>query len=425
MKVDSGAPLSSGALTPFLCRRLVRAPHLISTLALLVLSSRLLAQDSLRLPSQDVLKEITSYRETDAEIIAKARSLLLDCVRAGDTTKGRSVLSYLRSHYRHTRYVPFWPSEQILLWYWSSEYRAILNPSSLDALDTLGYQSSVTPPRDLLLDDLRDALNPRRMELRAAVLRAPLETHESEFLLLFLGSLLGDRRDPETQKLINEEAGDFLARFGDSPYAPFVRRDIRCVLRESRWGYGFTVGLGAGSINGNLGTLFYATGTLDLGFDLGVRHLIEDLDGVFYFRLSAGLGGRVRSAFTYNGDWANGMKQDVLVPEASVGIVAFESDMVQIVPFAGLSGIFISPPTDANGNSTSNLELNLFSWSAGLSADWKIGAGEGLHKGSYVLIRTRLTFVSPFPQPDRRFSGNIVTFTVGFGLFGRSVLRDL
>jgi hypothetical protein len=102
---------------------------------------------------------------------------------------------------------------------------------------------------------------------------------------------------------------------------------------------------------------------------------------------------------------------------------ACPASAVRESPFGGLSGILISPPTDANGNSVSKLELNLFSWSAGLCADWKFGV-TGIQKNAYWLVRTRLTLASPFPQPDRRFTGNIVTFTVGFGLLGRSVVRD-
>jgi hypothetical protein len=384
-----------------------------------------LCQDSLGRPPRDPLKEIISFRETDGTIIAKARSLLLDCVRTGDTVRGRPVLSFLRDNYGHTRYVPLWPSEQFLLLYWTSEYRAILNPPFLESLDTVGDQSSVPPPRDLLIDDLRDALRPRRNELRTAVLHAQVERDESGFLLLFLESLLSGHDDPGVQKLLNEGADDFLARFADSKYAMFVRSHIRFVLRESKIGYGFTIGVGPGRISGELGQLFSSSGAVDLGFDLGVRQLIGGLDGVFYARLTASLDGEVRSAFTYKWDWPQGMKQEVVVPEASVGLVAIESNLVQVAPFAGLSGIFISPPTDAYGNSTSPLKLSLFSWSAGLNADWKFGDGTGVPRAGYLFIRTRLTFTSPFPQPEVRFSGNIVTFTIDFGLFGRGVDRDL
>lgn len=403
----------------------MRVPILIPVVAFLALPVRLAAQDPLRNPSQDILREITSYRETDAAIIAKARGLLLDCVRSGDTTKGRSVYQYLRRQYGHTHYVPLWPSEQILLWYWTSDHRAILDPYALERLDTPDYQNSVTPPRDMLLDDLRDVLRPRRTDLRAAVIRSPFAAQESEFLLLFLESLLGDWRDPDLRKQLNELSDDYLSRFGDSPYAPFVRRDMRHVYQESRWGYGFTIGLGAGTVNGNLGKLFHETGAFDLGFDIGARQVIGELDGLLYLRLSAGLGGKVRSAFAYNGDWPDGMKQDIIVPEASLGLVVFESNMVQIAPFAGLSGILISPPADENGNSTSPLKLDLFSWSAGINADWKLWGGSEAPGNSYALIRTRLTFASPFPQPDARFSGNIVALTVDIGVFVRSMLRDL
>ncbi|HTY60476.1 MAG TPA: hypothetical protein VMF59_16755, partial [Bacteroidota bacterium] len=112
----------------------------------------------------------------------------------------------------------------------------------------------------------------------------------------------------------------------------------------------------------------------------------------------------------------------ITVPELSLGIPVFESGFVQVAPFAGLSGVFISPPKDANGNSTSSLELNQFSWSAGLNLDWKMGGADPMR--AYWFIRTRLTISSPFPQPDRRFAGNIVTFTVDVGFFGRSLMRD-
>ncbi len=402
----------------------MRARNFISIFVFLFLSFQAPAQDTLRPWSPDVLQEISAYRETDAAIIAKGRSLILDRVRAGDTSGGRPVLSYLRDHYRRTRYIPFSPPEEILLCFWASDFRAILNPAYLESTDTLDYRNAVPPPRDLLLEDLRDLLNPRRRELQAAIRSAPLRADESEFLLLFLEALLADRREPEAQNVLNEGSDDFLARFGDSPYAPFVRRDIRYVVRENRVGHGFTIGVGAGAMTGSLGNLFSANGALDLGYDLGIRQLIGTLDGVFFFRLSAALSGKVRSAFSYNGDWTEGSKQDVIAPEASLGLVAFESDLVQVLPFAGLSGIMVSPPPDAGGNGSGSLELDLLSWSAGLNADWKIGAGEGINRGSFFLIRTRLSFFSAFPRTDRRFNGNFVTFTIGFGIFGRTVQRE-
>ncbi|HTY57550.1 MAG TPA: hypothetical protein VMF59_01980, partial [Bacteroidota bacterium] len=289
----------------------MRTCQLFCTLALLAVPASLPAQDSLRPLPRDILKEIIAYRETDAGVIAKARSLILDCVRTGDTAKGRPVLSYLEDHYRGTRYVPLWPSEQLLLRFWASDFQAILDPLSLDARDTMRYQAFVTPPKDMLLEDLRDALNPRRSQLRAAVLGSSFHEDESAFLEILLASLLGDGRDPESQKTLNEESDDFLSRFGDSRYAPFVRRNIRFVLQESRVGWGLTLGAGSGSVNSNLGSLFSCSGVFGIGGDIGIRRMIGGLDAVFYLRLSASLDGKVRSAFNYNGEWEAGAKQQI------------------------------------------------------------------------------------------------------------------
>lgn len=389
-----------------------------------LLSSRSAAQDSLRAAGRDILREITSSREPESAVIAKARTLLLDCVKTDDTAKGKPVLRFVLERYRQTRYLPFWPAEEYLLSFWAGEYRRMLDPAALEGLDTLQYASFVVPPRDLLLDDLRDALAGRQPALRDAIIHAPFREHESAFLLLFLETLLADRHDPVAQKTLNEDADDFLARFGDSPYAPFVRRDIRSVVVESRIGYGFSIGGGASTVTGRLGGLLSAGGAFDLGGELGIRKLIGDLDAVVYGRLTAGIGGKVRSAFSYRGDWVPGDKKDILVPEISLGIVAFETDFVQCTPFAGLSGVLISPPTDANGNSSDGPELNMFSWSAGLSVDWKIGAREIAGSPSYLYIRTRLTYSSPFPQPETRFNGGFLAFTVDFGGFWRPLIRD-
>ena len=380
----------------------------------------LIAQDTLRPSGQDVLREITSYRETDAEIIAKGRSLILDCVRGGDTARGRPVFDYLRDHYRLSRYIPFWPAEKVLLCLWISEYSSILDVPTLESYDTVRYQDAVTPPHDLLLLDLVDGLNPRREGLRSAILHAPLTADESAFLLLLLEWTLSDRRILSNQDPINEDAEAFLREFGDSRYAPIVRRDIRFVVHESRIGYGLSIGLGASAMSGGLGELFTSAGALDLEGDLSMRQLIWDREAMFSLSLSGSLNSKVRKDFIYNGEWAAGMKQSVLIPEASLGVVVFESDLIRLVPSAGVSGILISPPTDENGNSTSDLKLNLLSWSVGLTADWKCGSGN-----LYWLIRMKLAYAAAFPQPDPRFSGNIIMFTVGLGLFTRSIERDL
>jgi hypothetical protein len=181
--------------------------------------------------------------------------------------------------------------------------------------------------------------------------------------------------------------------------------------------------------SGGISTRLSDPAALDIGFDLALRRLILGRDAVLYLRAFIGLGSTVRSPFAYNGDWLQGMKQDVDIPEVSLGVVVYESDAVQVAPFAGISGIFISPPRDNNGNKVSDLELDLSSWSAGLNADWKIAPGAGLFSADadhgYWLIRTRLTFASVFAPPDQRFSGNIVTFTVGIGMFGRTMSREL
>jgi len=378
------------------------------------------AQDTVRPAIQDVIREITSYRETDAGIIAKGRSLILDRLREGDTARGRPVFDYLRDHYRPTRYVPFWPAENIVLSFWASEYRAILDVPALESYDTLRYSNVITPPHDLLFLDLVDALSPRRQSIRSAVLHAPLAADESAFLLLLLDWVLEDRTIPGNRDQINEDADAFLGEFGDSRYAPIVRRDIRFVTQESRLGLGLSIGLGASALSGGLAQYFSPAGAIDLVGDLGVRQLIWDREALFSIRLSGSLDAKVRKDFTYNGKWTAGMKQDIIVPEVSIGVVALESDLIRLVPSVGLSGILISPPTDQNGNSTSDLKLNLLSWSARLSADWKWGTGS-----SYWLLRMNLSYATPFPQPDTRFNGNILMFTVGVGFFIRGFERKL
>jgi hypothetical protein len=388
----------------------------------------LTAQEQIRDTVRSLEQQILLRRDVDADLIANSRGMLLERVRAGETAGVAELFTFLDQRYRNSRMLPLWPGERILLYYWMHDYRPILDPAYLDQIDTADFNRFIIPPRDLLFNDLKQYTLEHMESARAPIFAAQLAPDETDFLQIFLHFITKNAGDTKAQDWLNESASAFLQQFPTSKYAPFVRRKIRLVYRLSDWGYGFSLGFGSGFVGGNMSALFQDPGAMDIGFDLFRSKLIADMDAVFYLRAFLGLGSESKQEFLYNGTWKKGLRLTAMIPEASVGLIIMNQDIVQVVPFVGISGILIEPPEEDRKLFGNDVSLDMSSYSFGLNVDWKLSSGQmnitGISEEAYWYLRSRVTYSAPFSPPDRRFAGNIVTVTVSIGGFGRSIVRE-
>jgi len=408
-----------------------RAAALLAAFSVCALfcSSLVQCQDQRPDTLKAIEQEILSRPDTDMEILAKSRQMISDRVRIGEAAKIADLVTYLDSKFSGKRILPLWPSERYLLSYWTRHYSYILDTERLNAVDTADYSRMIVPPRDMLYQDLCEQSLARKATLKEAIAAADLKPSDSEFLLLFFDFLVAANPGPAVRKELNQGADAYLSHFPDSPYTGFVRQNIRFVLRESEWGFGLDLGVSSGLFSGNVKTTFEDHAALVLGFDAARRDLIASADLITYLRIYLGVGSKVRSAFEYEGKWQKGLRLDVIIPELSVGAAVLENSFLQVAPFAGISGILVSPPEEDRTIAGNDVNLDMFSYSFGLNVDWKIAKSSipvlSESENSYWSVRTRITYTAPFSAPQPMFQGSIVALTMSVGMFGRPVIRDL
>ncbi len=386
-------------------------------------------QDTSADSARAIEREILSRPDTDNEIVAKSREMILDRLRAGDIAKVAEVIAYLDHRFQSRQILPLWPVERFLLAYWTHQYTEILDPPLLDSLDTSVYRDQVLPPDDLLSRDLIDLSRSRRTVLRAAVLASDRSREEQAFLTIFLGYLLTERTFAAPDQPLNDAADEFLGQYPESRYAGFVRSRIRVVFREGEWGYGFDIGGGTALPGGALGDRISDGGSLTLGLDVARREAVGSVDIVGYFRLLFSLGSSVLAPFEYNGTWKRDLSLTTMVPEFSVGPVVVENRWIQVTPFAGVSGMLIAPPENERAKPGNDVSVNLFSATGGVNIDWKIARGNLVisspFENAYWFVRTRISYTAPLSTPDPMFRGSVIAITLSVGGFGRPIARDL
>lgn len=193
-------------------------------------------------------------------------------------------------------------------------------------------------------------------------------------------------------------------------------------IQLSKWGLGFDLGTGYGFFTGQLKDYFTGNVPLFVGFDIGYESWRLQL------RDYIGLGMSTKQAFTYNGNWQQGLVTNIVHPEASLGYEFKVGPSFALIPFLGIASMDIAPPSKVKEMQGNDVSLP-FSTAIPIGFNFEYYFADHTDSANkvdgtlaaYWVVRFRAAYViCTFDGYDPRFSGNMVYFSISFGGYSRA-----
>lgn len=359
----------------------------------------------------------------EAEILSKKRQLIISALAENNLATIQQAFFQVESRFTNTNILPFWLGERVLLHLLTRQYTFPLSVGTIDSiLNTVSNYRP--PPDDGMYGYLVAYATTHKSEVIRNIHQGDLSKDEQAYLrILFPYVIFQQNSTIVGQDSINTLSETFLREYPNSRFAPFIRTEIRETFRPSPWGFGFDFFTGLGQFRGDLSMYFTGHVPVGIGFEIYFNRV-----GVF-LRDYIGFGGSVESGFEYQGIWPFDLPVNVLLPEVDVGYVISNSDELKITPFLGVSSMNIAPPL-AQRNDGFDVGLDFVkTYTYGVNFDLKLKASEipivHSREQSTWIVKCRVAMNHPtYTTRDARFDGSLISFTVGFGAFGRKLLRE-
>lgn len=373
-------------------------------------------------------KEILSTEDTDAILLAKTRRRLLTALQNGDIAKAREIFTFSQTRFDPRRVTVWWERERLLIHFWIGDFKSLLDEiRNQDAFGDRRNRNTITPSDDLFFDDLSSLTRMKYTDIRRVIRSSDVRKDEIDFLELFLDFITIRRSETREesdrqQKQLNAAADEFLKDHADSPYAAFVRNNIRFVIATSPFGYGFAFGLGQSLPTGAATSLFGNAIAFAMEFDMAYNAYAG------YVHLSIGAGSKTNRALMYDGTWNKGLPINITAGDFSVGYALYDFNGFRIVPTVGIGGYDFSPPENERNKPGNDVSMSVFASVLTLHIDVPVSVSEtpivGFQEQAHWMVRAAVSHY--FSHSSNPLShGGLFLFTLSFGGFGRPLERDL
>lgn len=202
------------------------------------------------------------------------------------------------------------------------------------------------------------------------------------------------------------------------------------INNSSRWAHALGIFSGYGIFTENINNHYKNNVPIGATFDLYYNNFVLST------RLSFGFTKTVQDIPYFNGIWQvweDGSPAVIYIMEASLGHVLIENSWIRLVPYSGITTVDISPPEyDLLDNpELEKVELKFTrSYVIGLNADLKLKPSKRLMmqfgpgiRYWFLNFRYGYNFLR-FDTKYNGFNGNMHHITIGFGFFGRKIIRE-
>jgi hypothetical protein len=372
--------------------------------------------------ADNLKREILNYKDEKAETIINGRKLTMATFLADDKTKVIELLQYLQT-LKQEDYLVFYPAEEWLLYYWTQQYRKLLEGvRDFDSAYIVMMSKQLKPPRDLLLLKMKDKFSQLRKEIKLQIAQSDLTETEKQFLALNYDYLISPTADRTvTQDTLNKFANKFLKDHPASEFEKYVRKYIRHEYIASKWGLTCEFFTGYGNFTGQLADSFKNNWSLGIAFDICYKKWS------MYMREYIGFSSTKDSLHFEGANWRKNAKASITLMEASLGYAIINNRFLKMSPFAGLSYTDISP-TEKDKNKYpeyENIGLKYsLTYTLGFNADFKLQFMQRSDDPSYTFVRLRYAYNKPqFTKRYPGFDGNYHYLTIGVGAFIRNTKR--
>ncbi|MBD0254726.1 MAG: hypothetical protein ICV83_03315 [Cytophagales bacterium] len=366
-------------------------------------------------------KSLRELPQSELVRIIQIRQILKQNLLEGAGKKNAPFITYLELNASDTL-IPLWPQEQWILFTSALEFTTASNrikKFSMGLPASWPRDSKYRPPQDGLYEAALDYVRGRSDELAGAVAQSSLSTEDKQLMGIYLRLLLAGKDKEKTAKL-DADIKTYLAAYPATPYESFLRRFIAPEYESSRFGYGLDFHSGTAWFSGKAGTVFNPGANLGHGFEFSWDRYM------FYLRNYIGLG-KTSQAFTYRGEWRQGLRINYYVPEVSVGYLLLDTKRIRIVPFAGISAFSVAPTTkEVNADPANDVQLSFKRpFTVGVNLDVKLAPtqhlGLGYQEAGFWMLKIRGGFRSARARFDANFTGSVIYLDLGIGGFGKKL----
>lgn len=306
--------------------------------------------------------EIANYKNSEPEMISKARRMLIDKIKENDYLKIKEIKDYLVKEREEKNYAALYLKEYWLILYWTQEYEELLENVRNTGFDKNAKLISNKTnwnnnSKSELLIQLQEKSTADNEMIIVLIDNAEINSEEKDFLKFHLKFCLNENQDS-----LNYQADKFLIKYPTSIYGPFIKKVIKNKQIDSPFAWGYDVFLGYTLFNGGISETFTDCFSFGMTIDFYYRNFLMS------FAFSLG-GTELKKDIPFNViTWDKGRQADILLPQANLGYTFFNDKRINITPFIGISGTYIYPNYNDTPASTLYDEIELVA-----DASWNIG----------------------------------------------------
>lgn len=377
----------------------------------------------------NIANEIAGYTPSKSHIIAQGRNLILDEFIADNISKVEDAFLYLTGQAEDTDYQVFYPHEKIILACWLRHYDLALKEiSALDSLAQVPLQERrgrIAPPQDMLWSKMYERAHLYLESVYLNIQQAPLSREEKDMLSLMVRDLLENnstRITDDKQLEINQACTDFLNAYPDSPYARFVREQLRFEFAPANWGFEMAWSLGYLGHAGDLAHYLPGNGFMGLDIDIYYKRFM------FGGLINIAFDPKIRQDITFAPDlvWPANTSSTNMSASLMAGFQVADSKDIAFTPYIGIGAFTLEPAgktrkdyPELRGHSLERASL-LF----GFFLDYKLKPANRPSIHSYIPLRLRASYHLNLNQ-DVLIHGDMFSVSLGIGVMARGTKRKL
>jgi hypothetical protein len=297
-------------------------------------------------------KEISSYQNNDLQFISNARLIIANALLKEDLSKTTATFNLLTEKYAFSKYLPFSFEERYHLSLITQQFGIILTEFSK-------YSAGIKPLNNKInafLDDgLRKIVSDYFLRNENQIQKNIqsnqfLKNDDKDFLMLIQTPNIIAKSFEERmkqQELLNEQADDFIQKYPESVYLPFVQSKIKEELTDGNTAFQFDIY--AGQFFTPSSFLKYFNDTDLIGGGLGIHIVHKKM--IFSIAINTKSGfQRTNETLTTNGNlWGKDIDASILNVEFGTGYNISKSTKWKVYPYGAFLINAISPKLE-NGN---------------------------------------------------------------------------
>lgn len=362
---------------------------------------------------RDLYSKVYSYEDSTKILIKNSRRLILEAIKERDYSEAVRIKEFAEQNVDLDQYALFTLGEEFLISYHTQNFFQILTTfQNWDSLRNVPYYVYRLEDDQLYENLLIQSVKDASIIYKNIDLSPYGDQHKDALRIVFRSMLADDPNANILQEDLNEEVENHLDKYNSSPYAKFLKENVRLVF-EDRFGYSVFLGAGFGGLNGGLSNYIENSVSALLGMEFYIKR--KYLVG---FKIQGG-GGEISQNFNYKGDWPEGMDVNPLFLGATTGYVFTDTKRVRLAGLLELGAYLIEPIEDEKTPETEDLALNSFAYGPSVILDYyPVRVDRFLTTVRFGLRIQAGYLILNYGAKDDRFNGN-------YPYVGTSLVLDL